>query len=226
MMSSKPNVLLLLSDQHHAGVLGCAGHPDAYTPHLDQLAANGVRFERAYCQDAVCVPSRSSLFSGCYPKTLGCLSNDDRSQAMEEVIPLQSHLQSAGYQTAIFGKRHLYQGCDRGWQQHASHLKIESPEDNYIDWLDAQGLLETFALDWAAEFGCGPETSRLFEQEFPRAPLTVRDSQLPEHASMEAWTAQRSISFMNQAAASGRPFFCAANFLSSPPTVYAAAVLA
>ena len=112
----------------------------------------------------------------------------------------------------FFGKRHLYQGCDRGWDQHASHLKIESPEDNYIDWLDAQGLLETFALDWAAEFGCGPETSRLFEQAYPRAPLTVRDSQLPEHATMEAWTAQRSISFINQACSSGRPFFCAANF--------------
>ena len=212
MMKSKPNVLLLLSDQHHAGVLGCTGHPDAYSPNLDALAADGIRFDRAYCQDAVCAPSRGSIFSGSYPRTLGCFTNNDRSNAMEQAIPIQEHLQSAGYRTANFGKRHLYQGIDNGWDEKASHLKIESLDDNYVDWLDEQGLLETFALDWAAEFGCGPETSRLFETEYPRAPLTVRDTQLADDKTMEAWTAQRSISFIEDALQSDQAFFCSANF--------------
>ncbi len=70
-----PNVLILFSDQHRADVLGCENYPDVATPNLDHLAAEGVRFTRAYCQDAICLPSRCSLFSGLYPRTLGCLDN-------------------------------------------------------------------------------------------------------------------------------------------------------
>jgi len=47
----RPNVLLLFSDQHHASAMGCAGHPTVRTPTMDALAARGVRFNRAYCQE-------------------------------------------------------------------------------------------------------------------------------------------------------------------------------
>lgn len=209
---SARNVLLILADQHHAGVLGCAGHPDALTPHLDTLAAGGVRMNRAYCQSGVCVPSRCSLISGQYPRSIGCLWNEERHHRMDHVLPLQGAFRARGYTTAAFGKRHLYQGCDQGWDERASHLRIESPEDNYIDWLDRRGLLEAFAADWGTEFGCGPETSRLATAPYPRAPLSVRDTALPADATMEAWTAQRTIAFLERQRASGRPFFCAANF--------------
>jgi len=49
----RPNVLFLFSDQHNARMLSCAGNGDVRTPHMDRLAAEGVRFERAYCQDGV-----------------------------------------------------------------------------------------------------------------------------------------------------------------------------
>jgi len=65
------NALLLFADQHNADVMGCAGHPIVETPNLDQLAAKGVRFTRAYCQDAICVPSRTSLMTGLYPRSSG-----------------------------------------------------------------------------------------------------------------------------------------------------------
>jgi arylsulfatase A-like enzyme len=206
------NVILMLADQHHAGVLGSAGHPDALTPHLDAMARGGARLNRTYCQAAVCVPSRCSLISGQYPRTLGCLWNEERHWRMDHVVPLQAAFRMRGHATAAFGKRHLYQGCDLGWDERASHLRIESPEDNYVDWLDRRGLLETFAADWGAEFGSGPETSRLSATPYPRAPLTVRDTALPADATMEAWTAQRTIAFLERQKASGRPFFCLANF--------------
>ncbi|MBT4814313.1 MAG: sulfatase-like hydrolase/transferase, partial [Lentisphaerae bacterium] len=88
MTTTKANVLLLFSDQHNAGTLGCEGHPDVRTPHLDALAASGTRFERAYCQDAICLPSRCSMFSGLYPRTLGCLTNGDRTPVMDEVVSM------------------------------------------------------------------------------------------------------------------------------------------
>ena len=53
----KPNVLLFFSDQHQAACLGIEGHPDVITPNLDKLAAGGVRFTRAYCNDAICAPA-------------------------------------------------------------------------------------------------------------------------------------------------------------------------
>lgn len=105
--AAKPNVLFLFSDQHNADVLGCAGHPIAKTPNLDRLAADGVRFTRTYCQDGICVPSRTSLMTGLYPRTTGCLDNGDVPPSQAKLYPLQQAFQSAGYATGCFGKRHL-----------------------------------------------------------------------------------------------------------------------
>ena len=77
--AEKPNVLWLFSDQHNADFMGCAGHAVVKTPNLDALARQGVRFNRAYCQDAICVPSRVSMMTGLYPRTTGCLTNGDEN---------------------------------------------------------------------------------------------------------------------------------------------------
>jgi arylsulfatase A-like enzyme len=65
-MKKQPNVLFLFSDQHCHKVLGCAGHPQVKTPHLDQLAAEGVRCTQAITQNPICTPSRVSWLSGQY----------------------------------------------------------------------------------------------------------------------------------------------------------------
>ena len=65
-MSTRPNVLFIVADQHNAKVLGCAGHPDVHTPHLDRMAAEGVRFTNAITQNPICTPSRTSFLSGQY----------------------------------------------------------------------------------------------------------------------------------------------------------------
>src|SRR5690554_3162297 len=72
----KPNVLILLSDQHSKKVMGYEGHPDVLTPHLDKLANESVVFDRAYCPVGICASSRSSLMTGIYPRTMGLLSNN------------------------------------------------------------------------------------------------------------------------------------------------------
>lgn len=212
-MARRPNILLLFTDQHAAGVLGCEGHPDVLTPNLDALAASGVRFRRAYCQDAVCLPSRSSLMTGQYPRSLGLLEN--RGVARGTVLPLARILADSGYTCAAFGKRHLRpvaSEIDRGWNEAASTLHAESPQDSYITWLERRGLLETFAPDWAAEFAHGPDGSRLEGAAYPYAVMSVRPTALPAEATMEAWTAQRSIEFLRRQAVSERPFFCWSSF--------------
>jgi len=65
-----PNVLLICVDDLKP-TLGCYGDPVAQTPHLDALAGRGLRFDRAYCNQAVCSPSRNSLLTGMRPETIG-----------------------------------------------------------------------------------------------------------------------------------------------------------
>lgn len=208
--SEQPNVLLLTSDQHRADVLGCEGHPDVRTPNLDDLAATGVRFSRAYCQDAVCAPSRNSMMSGCYPRTLGCLENTDHTQVMDEVVSLQRSFQTNGYRTAAFGKRHLSGAIDEGWDVVASH--DDGADDSYVDWIEERGHGEAFALDWAAEFGQGAPGSEYREEELPRAVLATRESELPDGYTMEAYTKRRTVEFLEQQADSDSPFFCWSSF--------------
>ena len=208
-----PNVLLFFADQHQAACLGVEGHPDVITPNLDKLAASGVRFTRTYCNDAICAPSRMSLMSGLYPRTLGCLDNADRTSIMDEVIPLAQAFKSAGYVTAAFGKRHTARGVDVGWDIQKSHLDSESPSGgSYVKWINDQGLGWEFAEDWAAEFGRGPEGSPFFNTKIPTAKMGTRPSKLPEDKTMEAFTAAETIKFINAQKTNGQPFFCWSSF--------------
>ncbi|HPO90976.1 MAG TPA: sulfatase-like hydrolase/transferase [Victivallales bacterium] len=205
------NVLFLFSDQHRADLIGIEKHPDIITPNMDYLASRGIYFKRAYCQDAICVPSRSSIFSGLYPRTLGCLDNSDNPAI--QIIPLQKLFQLNGYFTAAFGKRHLIQACDDGWIIRKSHLKEEQDPDNYMDWIRRTGYIKEFARDWAAEWGnthpYGPEACN----EFTRAPLSARVSLLPNNMTPEAYTKNETISQLKKCAENKEPFFIFASFL-------------
>ena len=71
---SRPNVLFIMADDLNADV-DCYSGGKAQTPHLDRLAARGVRFDRAYCQFPLCGPSRNSMLCGLYPNTTGIMRN-------------------------------------------------------------------------------------------------------------------------------------------------------
>ncbi len=65
--SEQPNIIFILADDLGAGDLQCTGHPYAKSPNLDQLAQQGIRFERAYMAGVWCAPSRFALMSGQFP---------------------------------------------------------------------------------------------------------------------------------------------------------------
>ena len=100
----RPNVILIMTDQHRADALGCMGNPIVRTPTLDRLAAEGVAFERAFTVCPVCMASRAAIHTGRYPRSLrmpsmGILPPDE--------ITLAETLQRAGYRTGMFGKLHF-----------------------------------------------------------------------------------------------------------------------
>ncbi|MEM1059565.1 MAG: sulfatase-like hydrolase/transferase [Verrucomicrobiota bacterium] len=204
----RPNLLVLFSDQHQARALGAEGHPDLRTPHLDALAAGGTRFTRAYCQDGICVASRCSLFSGLYPRTLGLRTNENGPPIIDEVESLPRALQRAGYFTAAFGKRHLKGACDRGWDLPLEYFSLPGEGESYVQWIERRGLRDALDRDWAAEWGQSMDG----ERELPFALFSVRASNLPEDATMEAWTKQRTVELIRERAGQDQPFFCFASF--------------
>ena len=106
----RPNLLVIVNDQQHAGMLRCAGNRWLKTPAMDSLAATGMRFERAYCTAPVCVPSRFSLLTGLYPSAVGVRHNGSRPTKALAAMPQRAMgglFRKAGYETAYGGKVHL-----------------------------------------------------------------------------------------------------------------------
>ena len=106
---TKPDVLYILTDQQAADAMSCAGNTDLHTPAMDRIAAAGVRFERTYCTQPLCVPSRASLVTGRFPHEVGVPWN---LHAHECERPrrhrwLGNIMAEAGYETAWVGKWHL-----------------------------------------------------------------------------------------------------------------------
>lgn len=99
------NVLFLMTDEHNPAVLGCSGDKLVQTPALDSLAATGVRFTAAYCQNPICVPSRVSLVSGRMPSNIGVRGNG-ASPKYEGITTLADAFVQGGYQAAWLGKTH------------------------------------------------------------------------------------------------------------------------
>jgi choline-sulfatase len=114
-MPKRPNILLLLSDQHNADVMGCAGDGLVATPHLDRLAAAGLRHDAAYCQNPVCSPSRASLISGRYSRSCGIYDNKHVLEANGMTLPRA--LGATGYRTCLIGKMHFNGEQFQGFQQ-------------------------------------------------------------------------------------------------------------
>ncbi len=102
-LADRPNVLFLVADDLNMS-LGCYGHPLA-TPNVDRLADRGVRFDRAYCQYALCNPSRASFMTGLYPTQTGVHGNGPHfRERIPRVTTLPQSFRRAGYITARVGK--------------------------------------------------------------------------------------------------------------------------
>lgn len=108
----KPNIVLIMTDQHQAEALSIAGNLNLKTPNLDKLAKTGIRFDKAYVTFPLCVPSRSSIFTGKLPHSLGVNSNkegDNEMKIEEKQRGLGNVLKKAGYDCVYGGKWHAHE---------------------------------------------------------------------------------------------------------------------
>lgn len=100
-----PNVILIMTDQMRADHLGCYGQSRINTPHIDSLAQSGTRFDRCYVASPVCMPNRSSIFTGRRPSAHRVRMNGIPLSLQENTFV--ELLRLRGYKTALIGKSHL-----------------------------------------------------------------------------------------------------------------------
>lgn len=107
----RPNVLFILTDDQRWDALSLAGNPHLKTPNIDRIGKEGVYFKNTFCTTSLCSPSRASILSGVYAHTHGVKDNFTEYPANFRSFPMQ--LQSAGYDTAYFGKWHMGEANDQ-----------------------------------------------------------------------------------------------------------------
>ncbi len=107
--AKRPNIVLMVADDHGRETLGCYGNPAIRTPHLDALARDGVRFTNAFCPSASCAASRSVILTGMHNHATGAYGHTHgchHFSCFDTVQTLPAMLSQAGYRTGRVGKRH------------------------------------------------------------------------------------------------------------------------
>ena len=219
---SRPNIVIIMADQLRADALGCAGNDIIRTPNIDRLAAEGVRFDRAFCQGPLCMPARWSLLTGRYVRDHGVFENDwDMTQ---DIPNLAQHLQQAGYYTSCIGKMHLFADetlvCGRPELASDPHVTPRyrqvgfdephpAPEKNgvmgldceYVDHLKERGLFESYG-EWfhLRAYPKKTATHTGLPMWFPES------TPLPNEDYLDTWTGQEVVKWIDDYD-SDQPFF-------------------
>jgi arylsulfatase len=228
---SRPNILLITTDEQRYDAAGFNGNARVLTPNLDQLAGESVRFTRHTCSVPLCTPARASLLTGQYARTHGAWHVGVKLPV--ETRGLSHWLSDAGYATGLFGKAH-FEGemsgyVERlpanepyyGFTQHAiTEDKLDGP---YVEWLRREHPQHlAAALDDSHE-DCRPSPWPACEQGGLKEAYA---SDTPEHLRQTAWITDRTMAFMGQQRDAGRPFFAWCSYVAphhpwNPPRAFA-----
>jgi len=189
---TKPNILLIYSDDHGWADLGAQGvDKDIRTPNLDALAGDGVRFARGYVSAPQCVPSRAGVITGRYQQKFGVEDNGKGPLPLEE-LTIAERLKPAGYVTGQVGKWHLSLVGDKKQGDKSSRVSKEHMPGK-------QGFDEY----WCGEIRQFVASHDLQGQPFPDAPHLVKDERFRVDVQTEA-----ALSFLDRRAADpGKPWF-------------------
>lgn len=187
---AKPNVLFIATDDFRADI-GCYGHPLVKTPNLDALARRAMVFDRAYCQQALCNPSRASLMTGRRPDTLRIWNLTKHYRSEPGVVTLPEHFKNSGYFTQGIGK--LF----HNW-------KTPDQSDPHSWSVPEQMHVGTHYDDTPKIDGPLPPNSA----KHPKA--ECRD--VPDEAYYDGRIARMSIAALRECSAKAEPFFLGIGF--------------
>jgi iduronate 2-sulfatase len=201
--AEKPNILLICVDDLKP-VAGCYGGM-AKTPHMDELAKCGVLFERAYCNQAVCAPSRNSLMTGHRPQSLGIYDlGTNFRKAAPDAVTLAQHFKASGWRTEAMGK--IF---------HVGHGNTEDPASWSVPHFQAKSIAYHLPQSSAKE-GLTREEALFANksgQGLPRG-AAFESADVPDEAYPDGKIAQEAIARLKAAKERpDTPFFIAVGFL-------------
>lgn len=190
-----PNILMIMTDQHHAACLGHQEHPDVKTPALDRLAVGGVRFNECFSQNGVCLPSRVSYMTGQYVHTHGVYGSDHQP-VPTSLLSLPRYLQTFNYQTAMIGKKHMPNWGGHGFQYERLCYNADAPTRalHYYNYLKQHNL------------------HHLYDDLGDVRDFCLTDGEtVPLEHSLEVWTGNEAITYLEDRDCE-KPFFAQVSF--------------
>jgi iduronate 2-sulfatase len=205
--ADKPNVLFICVDDLKPNI-GCYGDPLAKTPNIDRLAARGLRFDRAYCNEAICAASRNSLLTGLRPQTLGIYDLGTNFRfAVPDAVTLPQAFKNAGYRTESLGKIFHF---GHGNHEDAASWSVPNVRSDIVHY----ALMESRAPE-----GLTREEARFKNQASGRAyhlprGAVAEDADLPDDAYPDGRMAAEAVRRLQAAAQHpNQPFFIALGFV-------------
>ncbi|HDZ44117.1 MAG TPA: DUF229 domain-containing protein, partial [Phycisphaerae bacterium] len=211
----RPNILLIIDDQHSPRAMGWTGQTQVRTPAIDRLASQSVNFTNGYCNSPVCAPTRHCIYTGLHTPQHGALMNDKPMRP--DVRTFIAQLNQAGYTTANIGKMHNAPYTDRRDFQYVLNHEFFTSDGgitHYGPWLRAQLAkrgLKSQHKRWSKPV---TEGARTWLQD-PKCIAHI--NWMPEDLTPEYWITQQSLAFMKDQAANrpDKPFFLHASYF--PP---------
>ncbi|MBS2213859.1 sulfatase [Carboxylicivirga mesophila] len=215
----KTNVLFIAVDDLKP-LIGTYGHDEVQTPNIDALAKEGVVFTNAHCQQAVCGPSRASIFTGMRPDYTGVRDLKTRMRDVNpDILAMPQYFKENGYATVAVGKIYDPRCVDKeydgpSWSiPYRESSKYTYPEAygepglSYYALKENQAKVEEFQKE-AAEKGIKNVHKYVSERFKP----STECADVPDEAYMDGQIANNAIRYMNQLANEGEPFFLAVGF--------------
>lgn len=132
--AQRPNILMVVSDDHSAVSLGCYGNPDVMTPNIDSLAARGVRFNRAYCASPQSVPARAAIFTGRSPVAVDMTRFNVTLDREFKTFP--EYLRDSGYYVGVAGRGYHMDGAVSGTVGRIKEVELYYRENGYCTFAD------------------------------------------------------------------------------------------
>ncbi|MDZ8118407.1 sulfatase [Pontiella agarivorans] len=208
--AGKPNVLFIAVDDLRPE-LGCYGSEIAVSPNLDKLASQGLLFNRAYCQEPICGPSRASLMCGARPDSIGVVENYAHFRELNpDIVTLSQHFMNNGYEATQVGKifhSEKFADWENSWTRRPVKLKINRPvvgnpyaePENQKIYKETKDYLEK--KYWAGVGKTGLVHGPAYEF-----------ADVPDNAYRDGYNAEVAIEEIKQLAKGDKPFFLGVGF--------------
>jgi choline-sulfatase len=194
-LNKKPNILVIMSDQHDPKVTGCYGDAVVHTPHLDRLASEGVTFDACYTNSPLCVPARLSFTAGKYINQIGIWGNHFTLPS-DGYPSLPRVLNESGYETFLSGKMHYRAGHRYGFSELFPSVYNPFETDEYLTPRRKFSDVSVKAKGWRDR---------------------VADFRVANHSKVldhDRLVTQHAVQFLEKRQSSDKPFFLLAGFIS------------